>query len=233
MQSNGNRVGHSNHLNADPDEIAALERRLAIHRRNLYELEEQKARHGLNVPLRIINEIAEQEKAIAQIEARLTELSVSVAIKVDHGITESNGTDGEPQDSQQLLMDSVPKKLWLPRVWWVPIIVALIGLIGVIITSIGVTPSPTDTSFDYQVRVQERDTGEYILNAEVTIEVSGKAPLDGITDSNGLARIFISSSHAGKPGMLIVEATGYKRHTQNIDLTVGTLPDVVQLEPAP
>lgn len=58
----------------DPDEIIALRRRLAIHRRNLYTLEEQKAKYGLDVPLRIINEIAEQEEAIAQIEVRLGEL---------------------------------------------------------------------------------------------------------------------------------------------------------------
>jgi len=58
----------------DSEEIAALRRRLIIHRRNLYRLEEQKARYGLDVPLRILNEIAEQEEAIAQIEARLAEL---------------------------------------------------------------------------------------------------------------------------------------------------------------
>jgi hypothetical protein len=61
----------------DPEEIAALKRRLAVHRRNLYTLEEQKAKYGLDVPLRIINEIAEQEAAIAQIKARLGELERS------------------------------------------------------------------------------------------------------------------------------------------------------------
>jgi hypothetical protein len=58
----------------DPEEITALKRRLAVHRRNLYTLEEQKAKYGLDVPLRIINEIAEQKAAIAQLEARLEEL---------------------------------------------------------------------------------------------------------------------------------------------------------------
>jgi hypothetical protein len=219
VQNNSNRAGHSNSY-TDPDEIDALKRQLTIYRRNLYKLEEQKAKYGLDVPLRIINEIAEQEKAIAQIEARLAVLSASVSIPK------------EPS-SQKSPAASVSKKLWLPRVWWVPIVVALIGLIGVIITTRGGIPSQTNTSFDYQVRVQAKDTSEYIPNAKVTIEVSGQAPLDGISDSNGLARIFISSSHAGKPGRLIVEAAGYKRHTQNIDLTVDTLPDVVQLEPAP
>ena len=230
MQSNGNRARHSNSY-TDPDEIDALKRRLTIHRRNLYTLQEQKAQYGdLDVPLRITNEIARQEEAIAQIEARLAELSVDVP-KVDLGVADSHDIK-EPQSPHKSPMASISKKLWLLSDWWVPIIVALIGLIGVIITTKGGILPQTDTSFDYQVRVQAKDTGRYIPNAKVTIEVSGQAPLDGITDSNGLARIFIGSSHAGKPGLLIVEAAGYKRHTQNIDLTVGTLPDVVQLEPA-
>jgi hypothetical protein len=216
MQNDSNRVRHSNYHN-ESDEIAALKDRLTVHRRNLQVLEKQRAQYGsLDVPLRIINAIAEEEKAIAQIEARMAGLSA-----------------GESQSPQKSPAANLSKKMWLPRVWWVPIIVALIGLAGVIITSDWVTPPPPVTSFDYQVRVQAKDTGEYILNAKVTIEVGGQAPLDGITDSNGLARIFVGSSHAGKPGLLIVEATGYKRHTQNMDLTVGTLPDIVQLEPAP
>lgn len=94
-----------------------------------------------------------------------------------------------------------------------------------------VVPSPT--VFNYQVRVQAEDTGDYVQNAKVTIEVGTKAPLDSITDSNGLARIFISYSYAGQPGRLIVEATGYVRYEQYIDLTEDALPDVVQLEPKP
>ena len=71
-------------------------------------------------------------------------------------------------------------------------------------------PAPTPTTFSYQVRVQLEDGGAYISNAKVTLEVSGQAPLDSITDANGLARIFVGVSHVGKPGMLIVEATGYE-----------------------
>ena len=214
MKSSSNRAGHSNSY-TDPDEIDALKRQLTIHRRNLYTLHEQKAQYSdLDVPLRIINEIARQEEAIAQIKERLAGLSVDVP-KVDRGTAESRDI-GEPQSSHKSLIASTSKKLWLPRVWWVPIVVAVIGLIGVIITSKGrILPTP-DISFGYQVRVQSKDIGEYIPNAKVTIEVSGQAPLDDITDSNGLARISISSSRAGKPGRLIVEAAGYKRYVQNI-----------------
>jgi hypothetical protein len=79
--------------------------------------------------------------------------------------------------------------------------------------------------------VQAQDTGEDVSEAEVTIEVSGKAPLDAITDSKGMARIFVDSSYAGCPGFLTVEAKGYERYTQNIDVVEGALPDVVRLKP--
>ena len=78
--------------------------------------------------------------------------------------------------------------------------------------------------------MRAEDTGECIQDAIVTIEVEGQAPLDGVADSNGVARIFISSARAGQPGFLIVEAKGYKRYTQHIDLIMGSLPDVVLLE---
>ncbi len=61
----------------DSEEIDALQCRLTIHRRNLYRLEEQKAKYGFDVPLRILNEIAEQEEAIAQIEARRAEREIA------------------------------------------------------------------------------------------------------------------------------------------------------------
>jgi uncharacterized protein YraI len=92
------------------------------------------------------------------------------------------------------------------------------------------TPTPTPGSFSYPVRVEAKETGKDVRNAEVRIEVAGKADLCGVTDSNGVARIFIESSYAGQPGFLIVEATGYVRHEQHIDLIVGALPYVVQLE---
>jgi hypothetical protein len=60
---------------ADSAEVISLKRQLAIHQRNLRTLEEQKAKYGsLDVPLRIVNEIAEQEEAIARIQARLAQI---------------------------------------------------------------------------------------------------------------------------------------------------------------
>jgi len=93
------------------------------------------------------------------------------------------------------------------------------------------TPIPTSSSrFAYQVQVRAKDTDEYVPGAEVMIAVGGIAPLDGITDANGLAVVSIPSSHAEREAKLTVEATGFRRHTQYVTLNVNALPRVVQLE---
>ncbi len=92
-------------------------------------------------------------------------------------------------------------------------------------------PTPTSASnFDYSVRVQKNDASSSIPNAKVTIEVIGQAPLDEITDSNGIARFFIDTNRAGQPARLIIRAAGYRSYNQNIDLRQATLPDVIPLE---
>jgi hypothetical protein len=127
---------------------------------------------------------------------------------------------------------------WLPQVWWVPIIVAVISLVGILISIQAntadktLTPQP-NTTFDYLLRVQTKDTGEPISNARVTIEVAGQAPIDEITDSNGIARIFVNANYAGQPGRLIVEVVGYKLYRQEIDIREASLPDTIQLEQLP
>lgn len=126
--------------------------------------------------------------------------------------------------------------------FWLPIILAIITLVGTIVTIISpelikrISPTatmPPPNTFDYQVHV-ETNAGEPIANASVIIEIGGgKVPLDTVSDSTGLARIIIETSYVGKPGRLLVSAIGYKIHTQNIDLTEGSLPKVIQLIPAP
>lgn len=126
--------------------------------------------------------------------------------------------------------------------FWLPIILSIITLVGTIVTLLGpnlinrVLPTatiPPSTKFDYQVHV-ETNAGDPIANVSVIIEIGGgKAPLDTVSDSAGLARIMIDTSYMGKPGRLIVRAIGYKTHTQNIDLTEGNLPRVIQLDLVP
>ncbi len=104
---------------------------------------------------------------------------------------------------------------------------------------LAITPAPTGINqstptiapnFDYSVRVQTSDASSPILNAIVTIEVIGQAPLDEVTDSNGIARFFIDASRGGQPARLTVRAVGYRPYNQNIDLRQGTLPVVIPLE---
>lgn len=52
----------------------ALEGRLAQLRRNLDRLEEQKARHGMDVPLNILNEISEAKAEMRLLKERLREV---------------------------------------------------------------------------------------------------------------------------------------------------------------
>jgi hypothetical protein len=121
-------------------------------------------------------------------------------------------------------------KIWTPQVWWVPILVALIGLIGVLIPLInGGSAPPTDKSFEYSVRIEEKATGKPIANAEVTIEVINQAPMREVTDSNGVARVFVDTERAGQPGRLIVQASGYDRYIENIDLEPDKLSTVILL----
>ncbi|NJK81811.1 MAG: hypothetical protein HC914_18890, partial [Chloroflexaceae bacterium] len=94
---------------------------------------------------------------------------------------------------------------------------------------VGLESSP----FSYQVRVQDANTGDPIERAEVIVEVGGLAPLNDFTDSVGIVRISIDGERANQPGRVIVRANGYQSFERNIDLTPGTLPDVVQLDAVP
>ena len=58
------------------DEMTSLCGQLAQWKSNLFKLEEQATRHGMDVPLRIQNEIDFTKEKIADIEAKLAELEV-------------------------------------------------------------------------------------------------------------------------------------------------------------
>jgi hypothetical protein len=112
---------------------------------------------------------------------------------------------------------------WPPSVWWVPIVVALIG-------SGAISTQKCQTGFEFTIKVQIKGTNEDISNAKVMLEVMGHAPLDAVTDSNGYARFFMDNDLIDKPGKLTVQATGYKKYLQNIDLNPKRLPGTVQLD---
>jgi hypothetical protein len=106
----------------------------------------------------------------------------------------------------------------------------LITWLALIIAISACSPSLSPSSFEYQVRVQAKDTGAALPSAQVSIEVGSQAPLNDVTDVDGTARIFIDSSREGQPARLIVETPGYKKYIKNIDLRKDILPTVIQLE---
>lgn len=93
---------------------------------------------------------------------------------------------------------------------------------------------PLSTSqLQYTVHVQDRITGSDVSRATVTVFIAGgAAPVSDITEDRGFARIPIDNSYKGQPATLVVEATGYKRCTRDINLTKDNLPEAVLLEPA-
>lgn len=93
------------------------------------------------------------------------------------------------------------------------------------------TPAIVPEEIFYFVHVMNEVTREDVSTAEVTIEISGKSPLNAVTDSNGIARIVIDASYVGKPGFLIVKSRDYETHTQNIDVKKDALPDIILLVP--
>ena len=61
------------------------------------------------------------------------------------------------------------------------------------------------------------------------VEIEGKAPLSEYTRDNGYARIMVPSTHAERPGRLVVNAKGYEVEIINIDLYQDHLPKEVRL----
>jgi hypothetical protein len=58
----------------DPQEVKRLKDLLAIHKKNLYRLEEKAALYGIDAPINVINQIDHEKGEIAKIEERLEEL---------------------------------------------------------------------------------------------------------------------------------------------------------------
>lgn len=56
---------------ASGGDVASLREQLRIHRRNLSELEKQRAQHGLDVPVHIIQGVEHEQTEIAKLEAQL------------------------------------------------------------------------------------------------------------------------------------------------------------------
>jgi len=114
-------------------------------------------------------------------------------------------------------------------------LVAVLALLALATGSIrpGSTPTPTPpATFLYQVRALAEGTGAPVRDAKVIVELSGAPPLDGLTDRDGVAPFPVDMARDGQPARIIVEATGYQRFDQAVNLTPSTIKDVL-LSPAP
>jgi len=127
--------------------------------------------------------------------------------------------------SLQLRLPMSPK-------WRIAIFGAVLAITTLIVIALPRSKSP-EVASSYTLQVQSQETGEDIRNAEVRLDLAGKAPLRAITDSDGFARIPVDISYNDHRATLVVEATGYKKFRQEIDLTVNDMPHLVQLEPTP
>lgn len=200
--------------------IKSLRRRLAEAETSLRLIHERMSQYILetDIPLQYIREKERLEQEIIALQARLESLQPSPPPPTEPLSEPGRGSS----------RTAIP--WWRSRKVWVPITVALVGLAGVIIPTI-LTRCNGNGDSEYLVRVEAKGTGNYVERARVTIEIGGKAPLDDVTDTHGLAIIRIPPSYAKQPGRLIVEASGYKKYEQNISLVLDALPDVIQLEP--
>ncbi|MCB0211523.1 MAG: hypothetical protein KDJ52_19450 [Anaerolineae bacterium] len=188
------------------DEIQEL---LTRYNRRLQKLKEKEAAQGYNTPPETLTEIEDIEAKVEKLQAE------SKSLENNRGsMPDRNNTRGIKLNRKQITL------------------LAILGSIAFCVISIATTTGLyvlSDDSFPYLVRVQKDGTSSYVSGAKVTIEVADQAPLDGVTDANGVTRIFLPRSYAGQPGRLLVEAIGYDPYRQEIDLTKGILPNTIPL----
>ncbi len=120
-------------------------------------------------------------------------------------------------------------------------IVALVATVLSLVVPIGNEGAPptqrptsiaTVEAFAYQIRVQDKASGQGLPNAKVVIDAEGIASLVGLTDSNGFARVFVERPYIGRPGRIAIELAGYEPYRQEIDIRSEKLPALIQLLPA-
>jgi hypothetical protein len=113
----------------------------------------------------------------------------------------------------------------------------LLSLIVLLVTSMtacgggnsGETPEPETggEAFLYDVHVENAATRDIITNAQITLRVGGRPPLNTATDNNGYARLEVGSDYVGQTGELIIQADDFERYNINVLLEPGALPNVV------
>jgi hypothetical protein len=215
---------------ATNEEVQEQQVLLANHRRTLSVYLRNQAQMGVHVAPHVVHGMLEAREQIARIKATLRQWGVAVD---DHpGDVASASTI---DDTMGVLPVARSQHRINPQIV-VALIAAAATIIGALIGLIKINSPANGTQvnrFQYQVRVQAIDTNGNLNNAKVTIEMADIAPLDTFTDNNGYALMSIDEERAGKLARIIVEAKGYLRHEQTINLIQGSLPDIIKLEAIP
>ena len=132
-----------------------------------------------------------------------------------------------------------PRALRRVSAWWAALGIALLLAIGaaasrapqVICTVPVFSAFCIPETFVLPVRVTDRDTHAAIANAVVSLEVGGRAPYRTFTDSEGVGILQIDAKNDRQPGLITVDAAGYR--TSSINITITYSPLNVQLQSAP
>jgi hypothetical protein len=108
----------------------------------------------------------------------------------------------------------------------IPIIVAIIGLIGTLISNYWSKEPTTLQEIEYVGRVIDSTTKEPIVDAEVSLALEGVPPVV-YTDSQGVY-VFKVSIKSEISGQVRVDAQGYQTYTQNISISpdIKTIDDI-------
>ena len=83
----------------------------------------------------------------------------------------------------------------------------------------------------YQIQIQDEQTGRPIKDAQILLEIEGRAEAKKITDSNGRSIMVVDPSLSGEHARLIVESHAYNISSQDVTLTEKGVPTLILLEP--
>ena len=83
----------------------------------------------------------------------------------------------------------------------------------------------------YQIQIQDEKTGRPIKDAQILLEIEGRAEAKKITDSNGRSIMVVDPSLSGEQARLIVESDAYNISSQEVTLTEKGVPALILLEP--
>jgi tetratricopeptide (TPR) repeat protein len=212
------------------DDLDSLQQQLANAEGNLQLIQERKSEYvqAEDIPLSMIKNERRLQQQIADLRAKLAQAPEQPAVHASPRQVDANHAgqmyrnrwDLSPKQAGAALVSLATIVACIAAVLVVPEVRHMLGL-----------EVNSSQSFAYAVTVEDKINRQGVFNAEITLLVPDKAPLNAVTDDNGFARLFVESDYVGEPGELRVTADGFQQRIYSIDLTEGNLPRTVQLEP--